>query len=78
MEQLTELHLGSSAEKTDSDSNTFTVWGFETILRALKTMQKLNTLDMQPPHVKKLDINEIGMNLLFNLGVDDKGMRFIV
>jgi hypothetical protein len=53
---LTELHLGSSAEKADDDSNTFTIRGFETVLRTLKTMQKLTALDMQLPHVKELNI----------------------
>jgi hypothetical protein len=78
MQQLTELHLGSSAEKADGDSNIFTVNGFKTMLRALKTMQKLTVMDMQLPHVKKLDVDRMGMNSLFNLGVDDKGIQFIL
>jgi hypothetical protein len=78
IQQLTELHLGSSVKKADGDSNTFTVTGFKTMLRTLETMQKLTTLDMRLPHVNNIDIDGMGMNLLFNLGVGDKGMQFLV
>jgi hypothetical protein len=78
MHQLTELHLGSSVEEADGDSNTFTVSGFKTVLRAFKTIQKLTAIDMQLPHVKTLDINRMGMNSLFSLEVGDKGMQFVV
>jgi hypothetical protein len=57
MQQLTELRLGSATEKADGDSNTFTVDGFTSVLRALKTMSELTVLDMQLPHVKKFDID---------------------
>jgi hypothetical protein len=78
MQQLTELHLGSSVEKADGDSNTFTVSGLKTLLTALKTMQKLTTIDMQLPNVKELNIDGMGMNSLFNIGVGDKGIQFVV
>jgi hypothetical protein len=52
---LIELHLGSS-EKTDGDSNTFTISGFEAVLRTLKIMPKLTVFDMQLTHVKELNI----------------------
>jgi hypothetical protein len=53
---LTEMHLGSSTEKADDDSNIFTIRGFEAVLHTLKTMQKLTVLEMQLPDVKKLNI----------------------
>jgi hypothetical protein len=60
IKQLAELHLGSSTEKVDGDSNTFTINGFEAVLCTLKTMPKLTLLDMQLNHAKKLDINNKG------------------
>jgi hypothetical protein len=71
------LHLGSSAEKANDDSNTFTIGGFEAVLRTLKTMEKLIVLDMQLPHVKKLNIYSKSKHSLLNLGVDDRGTQFI-
>jgi hypothetical protein len=61
MKQLTALCLGTSAEKTDGNSNTFTADGFKNVLRALDTMPKLTALDMQLPHVKQLYINDMGI-----------------
>jgi hypothetical protein len=66
---------------TAHDNNTFTVVGFKTMLKTLKTLKstlKLTALGMQLPHVKELDINQIGMYLLLNLGVGDRGAQFIV
>jgi hypothetical protein len=57
MQQLTELRLGSVTEKADGDSNTFTVDGFTSVLRALKTMSELTVLDMQLPHMKQFVID---------------------
>jgi hypothetical protein len=57
MQQLTELRLGSATEKADGDSNTFTVDGFTSVLRALKTMSELTVLDMQLPHMKQFVID---------------------
>jgi hypothetical protein len=56
MQQLTELRLGSSAEKADGDYNTFTISGFTAVLCAIKNMPKLTILDMQLTHVKQFDI----------------------
>jgi hypothetical protein len=61
MEQLTELRLGSSTEVAYGFNNTFTIVGFEAILRSLNTMRKLIVLDMQLPHVNELNIN--GMSI---------------
>jgi hypothetical protein len=47
------------------------------MLKALKTLPKLTTLDMQLPHVKKLDISGKSIHLLFNLEVDDRGASFV-
>jgi hypothetical protein len=63
---------------TAHDNNTFTVVGFKTMLKTLKSTLKLTALGMQLPHVKELDINQIGMYLLLNLGVGDRGAQFIV
>jgi hypothetical protein len=41
-------------------------------------MLKLTVLDMQLPHMKELDINHIGIYLLLNLGVGDRGTQFVV
>jgi hypothetical protein len=41
MKQLTELHLGSSMEKSDGDNNIFTVDRFKALLYILKNMPKL-------------------------------------
>jgi hypothetical protein len=56
IQQLTELRLGTAAEKAEGDNNTFTVNGFTTVLKALNTMSKMAVLDMQLPHVKELRI----------------------
>jgi hypothetical protein len=69
IQQLTELRLGSSTEKSEGDNNTFTVVGFKTMLYTLKTNLKLNVLDMQLPHVKELDISGMGTYLLLNVGL---------
>jgi hypothetical protein len=66
IQQQTELRLGSSTEKADGDSNTFTVDGFKVVLRALKTKLKLTTLDMQLPHLKELNFSGMNIYLLFN------------
>jgi hypothetical protein len=63
---------------TTWDNNTFTVVGFETLLKTLEYMPKLTLLDMQLPHVKRFEI--IGMmsiHLLFDLGVGNRGAQFI-
>jgi hypothetical protein len=52
--QLTELRLGSSTEKANGDNNIFTIVGFKTMLKTLKTMPKLTVLDMKLPHVRVL------------------------
>jgi hypothetical protein len=52
LQQLTELRLGSAAEKAEGDSNIFTISGFTKVLESLKTMRKLSGLDMQLWHVK--------------------------
>jgi hypothetical protein len=59
------------------DSNIFTVDGFKTMLETLKTKLKLTTLDMQLPHVKKLDISAMGRYSLLDLGVSDRGVQVI-
>jgi hypothetical protein len=61
IQQLTELRLGTAAEKAEGDNNTFTVNGFTTVLRTLKTMPKLTVLDMQLLHVKQLYVDNMGM-----------------
>jgi hypothetical protein len=71
------MRLGSSAENVNGDNNIFTVGGFKVVLKALKTMPKLTTLDMQLPDVKELDITKIDTRSLFNLGVDDRCAQFI-
>jgi hypothetical protein len=76
--QLTKLCLGSSAEKADGDSNTFTVYGFKVVLSALKTMPKLTVLDMQLNHVKELRVDQMGTYFLFYLGVGERGAQFVV
>jgi hypothetical protein len=60
VEQLAELHLGSSTKKADGNSNTFSEKGFTTMMKSLNTMPKLTTLDMQLPHVQKLNISGMG------------------
>jgi hypothetical protein len=77
MKQLTELRLGSSTEKADGNNNTFTVDGFTTMLKTLKTMPKLTALEMQLPHVKELSISTMGIYLLLNIGVDERGAQFV-
>jgi hypothetical protein len=77
MKQLAELHLGSSTKKADSNYNTFTVEGFETMLRTLKSIPKLTTLDMQLQHVKDLNISYVGIYLLLTLGIGDRGAQFV-
>jgi hypothetical protein len=52
IQQLVELRFGSSAEKADGDSNTFTIKGFRTVLSTFKTMPELTILHMQLPHIK--------------------------
>jgi hypothetical protein len=47
-------------EKAEGDNNTFTVNGFITVLKALKTIPKLTVLDMQLSHVKELRIGGMG------------------
>jgi hypothetical protein len=41
-------------------------------------MHKLTVIDMQLPHVKQFDINKMGRNSLFNLGVGNRGLQFVV
>jgi hypothetical protein len=74
---LTELRLGSSAEKAEGNSNTFTVDGFKQVLWALKAMQKLTTLDMQILHVDELDIMEKGTRSLLDIGIGQRGALFV-
>jgi hypothetical protein len=57
MWRLSELYLGSSVEKPNGLSNTYTVESFETVLNALEEMAMLTILVMQMPHVKELCIN---------------------
>jgi hypothetical protein len=38
MQELSELHLGSSSEKVNDRSNFYTVDGFKIVLKALKQM----------------------------------------
>jgi hypothetical protein len=63
--------------KADGDSNSFTIYGFKTVLTTLKTKLKLTALDMQLPHVKELDISRMSTQLLFSLEVGDKGAQFV-
>jgi hypothetical protein len=52
MQQLTEICLGSAAEKVEGSNNAYNIEGFKTVLNALEQMPKLTTLVMQLPHVK--------------------------
>jgi hypothetical protein len=78
IQSLTELRLGSSAEKADGDSNIFTIRGFESVLGTLETMQKLTALKMQLPHVKEININYKRTHSLLNIGVGERGVQFVV
>jgi hypothetical protein len=78
IQQLTELRLGSSADKADGDSNTFTVNGFKAVLSALKIMSKLTVLDMQLNHVKELNIGGMSTYLLFYVEMGERGAQFVV
>jgi hypothetical protein len=76
--QLSELRLGSSAEKADGDNNTFTVNGFKAVLDTLKTMPKLTVLEMQLNHVDNLAINGYGTYSVLYLGVGERGAQLIM
>jgi hypothetical protein len=77
MEQLGELRLGSSGEKLDGNSNTFTYSGFKTVLTSLKNMPKLAKLEMQLPNLKEFDIRAKGFSSLFESRIGERGAQFI-
>jgi hypothetical protein len=78
MQQLTELHLSSTAEKDDGSSNVYTIEGFTTVLNSLEKIPKLTTLIMQLPHVKELKISSLEPAGKEGKGIGHRGTQFII
>jgi hypothetical protein len=78
MQQLTKLLMGGTAERAEGNNNNLTINGFKIMDKVLKIMQNLTTVNMQLPHVKKVDISAMSKIILLSLEVNGKGIQFII